>query len=139
MDPVRVLTANGFLQLGVSSLLGFWMLVPRQPWGRALARRGPRPRDLMAVHLDLIVLGLTQLAAAWTVAHFAVHGAEVIAILLVAGGWLNPTPYLVRGFGIDAFVLAGPSRQRVAALLGLGSSLGLLAAFAMLVVALLAP
>jgi hypothetical protein len=31
MDAVRVLAANGFLELGVSSLLGFWMLVPRQP------------------------------------------------------------------------------------------------------------
>jgi hypothetical protein len=43
----------------------------------------------------------------------------------VIGGWLNPLTYVFRGYGVNAFVLAGAPGQRSASLLGLASSLAL--------------
>ena len=139
MSPVRALAASGFLQLAISSLLGFAMLVPRQPWMRSAARdaRRVRTRDLVAAHVDWIMLALVELAAAWTIDRFAIAHAGWIAALLIAGGWLNPLPYVARGFGVDAFVLTGPPAQRALAIVALSSSLVLGGAFIAVAFALL--
>ena len=36
-------------------------------------------------------------------------------MLLVFGGWTNALPYLLRGFGINAFVMGGNAVQRISA------------------------
>lgn len=44
MDPVALLAFNGGLQVFVSSLLGTFMRVPLQPWGRRVAAGVKRVR-----------------------------------------------------------------------------------------------
>lgn len=128
---MALLAFNGSAQILVSSLLGLYMLVLMQPWARTLAARSPKWRDLLSAHLDWIMLALMQLAAAFLLGRFAVPHSRLIAWLLVFGGWANPVPYLVRGLGINAFVLGGPWKQRVAASLGLASVLALLLGWAL--------
>ncbi len=134
---VRLLATSGFLQIACASLLGMWMLVRMQPWGAA---RGGRAglKDLGAAHVDLILLGLLEIAAAWALQAFVIADASWIAVLLVLGGWLNPVPYVARAHGINAFVLGGGRTQRAFALLGLASSLALTAGIGGLVVAMIA-
>jgi hypothetical protein len=52
--------------------------------------------------------------------------------MLVFGGWVNPLPYLVRGFGIDAFVFAGPPVQRAAASVAAVSVAAIIAAWVLI-------
>ena len=137
-DPVRLLLVNGALQIFWSIVVGFIMLVPRQPWGRGLERLLPKARDLLSAHLDWIMLAFMQFAAALVMKHFPGTASAAAAVLLIVGGWLNPVPYLFRGFGVNAFALTGSTVQRLAAALGLGSSLALLVAWGRLVVLLFA-
>lgn len=124
-----VLLKNAAAQVLVASLLGWWMLVPLQPWGKRFAGL-ISGKALLAAHLDWILLALTQGLAA-TINHF--HPLESQALLtgaLIAGGWLNALPYLFRGVGVDAFVFAGPLRQRLATTLSGASALVLTVAWA---------
>jgi hypothetical protein len=96
MTPEQLLAGNGAAQIAFSSLMGWLMLVPRQPWGKRFTQL--RSRDF---------------------AH-----ARWIAYALVFGGWVNPVPYVLRAFGINAFSLSGDAKQRAsAALSGLSSLL----------------
>src|SRR5262249_19522852 len=66
MPIVRLLLVNAGRQVFVSSLLGFFMLRPLQPWAPASFKRLPAPRALLPVHLDLYMLAFMQaLAAPW--------------------------------------------------------------------------
>jgi len=109
-----LLAFNAALQILVSSFFGVLMLVPMQPWGRAL-----RPRldakAMLAAHLDWLMLAFMQLGASFIFTRWPVTASTGTAWMLVFGGWVNPLPYLVRGFGVDAFVFAGPPTQRAAA------------------------
>ena len=136
---VRVLAVSAALEVLVSCLLGLVMLIMMQPWGAALVRRGPSLRDLGSVHIDLLMLAFLQFAAAFLLHGFGLSIHPVMVGLLVAGAWVNPMPYLARGYGINAFVLGGPPRQVVLALVGLASVLALIVSWGTLVVALLAP
>ena len=132
MTPSNVLVANAFSQFTVSALVGFAMLLPRQPWFRW--KMAIRQKELLAAHLDWIMLGLVQVAGA--VAMQSNSASWAVTWLLVFGGWANALPYLLRGVGIDAFVLAGSPAQRVSAAISGISSTALLAAFVMLAVSL---
>jgi len=123
--PVYWLLVSGALEIIVSCLLGFVMLLPMQPWGKALRERLPPTRGLMSVHLDLLMLALMQIAAAFAIR--ALPGAHDpwVAGLLISSGWLNVTPYIWRLAGVNAFALAGRPLQRFAALLSLASTLAL--------------
>ena len=50
--PARWLLVSAALEILASSLLGYIMLIPMQPWGKALRERWPAPRALMSVHLE---------------------------------------------------------------------------------------
>ena len=113
-DPTTLLAFNAALQILVSSLLGVFMLLPMQPWGRALRTR-VNAKALLATHLDWLMLAFMQLGASFLFSRWPVTAGAGVAWMLVFGGWVNPLPYLVRGFGIDAFVFAGPPVQRLAA------------------------
>jgi hypothetical protein len=113
-DPTMLLAFNAALQILVSSVFGVLMLVPMQPWGKALRSR-VNARALLATHLDWLMLAFMQFGASFIFSRWPVTASPGAAWMLVFGGWVNPLPYLIRGFGIDAFVFAGPPVQRVAA------------------------
>jgi hypothetical protein len=126
-DPFQVLLGNAALQITFSTVLGWAMLIPRQPWG---ARWKPLlSRDFTAAHLDWLMLAFMQAVAALVLReHPAVH-APLFAALLVLGGWLNPVPYVFRAFGINAFSLSGGWKQFTSAALSGVSSLALTVAW----------
>jgi hypothetical protein len=131
-DPTALLAFNAALQILVSSVLGVLMLVPMQPWGRALRGR-VNAKALLATHLDWLMLAFMQLGAAFLFARWPVTARPGVAWMLVFGGWVNPLPYLVRGFGIDAFVFAGPPVQRAAALVAAVSVAAIVTAWVLIV------
>jgi hypothetical protein len=61
-EPLRLLTGNAALQVFVSSLLGFAMLIPRQPWAKRLAPHFDQ-KALLSVHLDWLMLAFMQWGA----------------------------------------------------------------------------
>lgn len=129
MTPSNVLVANAFSQFTVAALVGFAMLLPRQPWFRF--KLPLRQKELLAAHLDWIMLGLVQIAGAVAMQSHTTPSWPV-TWLLVFGGWVNALPYLLRGMGIDAFVLAGSPAQRIGAAISGISSMALLVAFALM-------
>jgi hypothetical protein len=131
-DPAALLAFNAALQILVSSLLGVLMLVPMQPWGRALRSR-VNAKALLATHLDWLMLAFMQLGASFIFSRWPATAGDGPAWMLVFGGWINPLPYLVRGFGIDAFVFAGPPVQRTAALIAAASVAMIIAAWVIIV------
>jgi hypothetical protein len=114
--PAKWLLVSAALEILASSLLGYVMLVPMQPWAKGLREKWPSAKALMSVHLDMIMLALMQAVAAFGMA--AIPGAHdrLIAALLASSGWLNVTPYAWRLVGVNAFALTGRSLQRFAAL-----------------------
>jgi hypothetical protein len=127
-DPTTLLAYNASLQILVSCLFGVLMLVPMQPWGRALRSR-INAKALLATHLDWLMLAFMQLGASFIFSRWPVTAGIGTAWMLVFGGWVNPLPYLVRGFGIDAFVFAGPPAQRASALVAGTSVVAIIAAW----------
>ena len=130
-EAARLLVFSGSASLFFASLMGAAMLVPMQPWGRKYAK-GLNFRQIGAAHLDWIMLGLMQALAAGLIVLFALAPASWVVWAVVVGGWLNPLPYVFRGFGIDAFALAGGPLQRFAASLGAFSSTLILVGWAVL-------
>ena len=114
--PAKWLLVSAALEILASSLLGYVMLVPMQPWARGLRDKWPPTRALMSVHLDMVMLALMQLAAAFGMTALPGPHDALIAVLLVASGWFNVTPYAWRLVGVNAFALAGHALQRFAAL-----------------------
>ncbi len=133
-EAVRWLVVCGGAAMTWSSIIGFIMLVPMQPWGKG---RLPafNAKQVGAAHLDWIVLALMLGLAAGMIAAFGLNPPTSVVIALAVGAWLNPLPYVFRGFGINAFVLAGPLHQRLAASMGLLSSLLILYGWASLLIA----
>jgi hypothetical protein len=130
-DAIRLLVFSGGLSILFASLLGAAMLIPLQPWGQHFAK-GMNFRQLMAAHLDWIMLGLMQGLAAMLIFTFALAPSALVVWAMVIGGWMNPLPYLFRAFGINAFALSGPPLQRIAAALGGISSTLILIAWTLL-------
>jgi hypothetical protein len=114
--PVQCLLVSGALEILVSCLLGFVMLVPMQPWGSGLRARWPSTKALMSVHLDLLMLSLMQFAAAAGIKAMGGGHDQLVAWLVIAGAWSGVTPYAWRMVGVNAFALAGGPLQRFAAL-----------------------
>lgn len=113
-DPVFALSCNAALQVLVSSLLGTFMLIPLQPWGKKLAAR-INMKSLLATHMDWYMLAFMQWGAAFMMNQWPAAHDPQMALLLMFGGWTNALPYLLRGFGVNAFVLGGNAVQRISA------------------------
>ena len=122
IDPTRLLVSNALIQITFSAWFGFWLLYRLHVAGH---RNGAR--DLVAAHVDWIVLGLVQVAVAFGLKHLVLDIAALPVVLIVFAGWLNPVPYLARGLGVNAFVYGGSAAQRVLALLGAASAISLVA------------
>jgi hypothetical protein len=114
-EATRWLLVSAGLEMLLSSLLGYVMLVPMQPWGNRLRDRWPSARAIMSVHLDMVMLALMQAVAAAGIYVLPGRHEQLAAVLLVASGWLNVTPYAWRLVGVNAFAFAGGAVQRVAA------------------------
>lgn len=95
-------------------------------------------RDLVAAHVDWIMLALVEVAVASGILLFEVRGALAPASLIIIGGWINPVPYLARGFGINAFVIAGGRLQRGLAAIGAASVITLISGLVWITFAVLA-
>ena len=130
-DPVWCLAFNAALQVLVSSLLGAFMLIPMQPWGRAWRERVDM-RSLLSAHLDWYMLAFMQWGASWLMHQWPSTRSPWVAALLMFGGWTNALPYLWRGLGINAFVFAGGAKQRLAAAVSGASALSILVAWSLL-------
>lgn len=122
---------SGGLSILFASLLGVAMLIPLQPWGKG-AFGNVNFKQLLAAHLDWVLLGLMQGLAGGLITVFALSPPRLIVWFMVLGGWLNPLPYLFRAFGINAFALTGSLTQRIAASLGGISATMIIAAWAAL-------
>jgi hypothetical protein len=135
MPFVRLLLLNASAQVFASSLLGFFMLLPLQPWVPASFKRLPPPKALLPVHLDLYMLAFMQALAALAMRDLGPpQHAGLVAGLLVFGGWANPLPYLLRLFKVNAFVFGpgGGARQWVAAGFAGTSAAGIVTAWGLL-------
>jgi hypothetical protein len=128
VNETWLLSLNASLQIVFSSLLGFVMLVPMQPWGKRL-RLPVEPRALLAAHLDWLMLAFMQLGAAFVLERWPVPASAAVAWMLVFGGWVNPVTYVLRGLGVDAFVFAGSTKQRLSAALSGASATAILVAW----------
>ena len=131
MTSVQLLACNAALQVLVSSVLGTLMLIPLQPWGKKVAAR-INMKSLVATHLDWYMLAFMQFGAAFIMDRWPTTASQLIAMLLVFGGWTNALPYLLRGFGINAFVMGGNSLQSVSAGIAGMSVLAIIVAWAVL-------
>jgi hypothetical protein len=139
MAPVKLLVVNASIQILVSSLLGFLLLIPMQPWGKNFLKKVRNIHDLRSTHLDWLMLAFMQYAAAFALMHLPITHPWLVAGLLVFGGWMNASPYLVRGiWGINAFSLSGDGKQIFAASIGLISVFSILIAWALIVIDVLA-
>lgn len=136
-DPVYLLSLNGAAQVLASCLFGSALLVPLQPWGARFAAR-VNFRALVAAHLDWLMLAFMQWGAAFLMDRYSTTRSFTVALLLIFGGWTNPTPYLWRGFGLNGFVYGGSLAQRLASALAGVSVVCVIAAWATLVVRLAA-
>jgi hypothetical protein len=70
LDATRLLVFSGGLSILFASLLGAVMLIPMQPWGKALLKQ-VNFKQLLAAHLDWVMLGLMQGLAGGLIAVFA--------------------------------------------------------------------
>ena len=135
MAPVKLLVINASIQILVSSLLGFLLLIPMQPWGKNFLTKVRNINDLRSTHLDWLMLAFMQYGAAFAMMHLPVTKPGIVSSLLVFGGWMNATPYLVRGiWGINAFSLSGNGKQILAASLGLISVLSIITGWSLIVI-----
>jgi hypothetical protein len=111
------------VQVLFSILLGWVMLIPRQPWGSRL--KPLLSKDFTAAHTDWLMLAFMQAVALGALRFVPNTHASLVAGCLIVGGWLNPLPYALRAFGINAFSLSGSPVQKASALLGAGSAIAI--------------
>ncbi len=137
IDSAKLLLFSGATSMLFSTFLGFLMLVPMQPWGRQLLK-GMNFKQFGAAHLDWLMLGLMQGLVGGLITIFAVDPSPAAVWAMVLGAWLNPLAYVFRAFGVNAFAFEGSAKQRLAAMLGLGSSVAIACAWVSILTACLA-
>ncbi|MBL8683272.1 MAG: hypothetical protein JNK05_29150 [Myxococcales bacterium] len=130
-DAQLWLLRSVLVQVLFSILLGWVMLIPRQPWGAKL--KPLLSKDFTAAHTDWLMLAFMQAVALGVLRVAPIAHAPLVAVCLIVGGWLNPLPYALRAFGINAFSLSGSPVQKASALLGAGSAVAITIGWATLV------
>lgn len=139
MEAIRNLRMNGALQIAGSSCLGVMMLFPMQTWWpKSLKLGGRTMKEIGSVHLDYYMLAFMQFSAASLLQnHVEISGqneneVQTVCKLLMFGGLANPTAYLFRAFGINAFVIDPRASviQNLAATFGAVSAVSILVAWA---------
>lgn len=132
-----LLRTNASLQIFCSTLLGSALLLPMQPWFPF--KLSPKLfKEMISVHLDLYMLAFMQFSAASVLENQILTDTMdqarilVIARLLRFGGWVNPSAYLFRGFGINAFTFGSDLKQNLATSLGAVSATSIVVAWGMI-------
>lgn len=138
LSPADLLLSSFLLQILFTTLLGWVMLLPRQPWAKdhALATK-LRSRDVTSAHVDWVMLALVQLGAAVVLPRCQARLAaspHTIAWCLIYNGWAAPFVYFLKAFGINGFRATGKlSVESLVGLMGFSSTVGFTYAWVMLV------
>ncbi|MEO1337963.1 MAG: hypothetical protein AAFV29_20130, partial [Myxococcota bacterium] len=88
-DAARTLVLCGGLAMTWSTIVGFLMLVPMQPWAQGIIPNF-NIKHMGAAHLDWIVLALMLGLAAGVIVYFDLQPTTAAIIALCTGAWLNP-------------------------------------------------
>lgn len=126
-EAVKLLVFSGGSAILFSSILGLFMLIPMQ---KDPSKENTTPSTIIfkhigAAHIDWIMLGLMLGLAAALIQIFELTTEPFAVVCLIFGAWMNPLPYVFRAFGINAFRFGGSIVQRLAATLGITSSLAI--------------
>lgn len=109
------------LQILWTTLLGWALLFPRQPWAKKYGwAQALRSKDVTAAHVDWVILGLVNVGAALVIPRIAhrLDDPHAIARCLVYSSWVAPLTYFFRGFGINGFRITGLNKESVVGLTG---------------------
>lgn len=122
LSPTDLLLSSFLLQILFTTLLGWLMLVPHQPWAKdnALAKK-LRSTHVTSAHVDWVILALMQAGAAVVLerVRMPLADARLVARCLVYSGWAAPTTYFFKAFGINGFRFDGrPTLQSLVGLVG---------------------
>jgi hypothetical protein len=126
LEAAKWLAVSGGLAILWSTMLGFVMLIPQQGRKADGAPTTINWRQIGAAHLDWIMLGLMSMAAALLLTLFGHAVPSLLVAIFIFGAWINPTAYVFRAFGINAFRFSGSGVQKGASLLSGVSSLAIL-------------
>lgn len=125
-EAIKLLVFSGGSAILFSSILGLFMLLPMQKeHPKEVANPTIIFKHIGAAHIDWIMLGLMLGLAAALIHIFNITAEPFAVYCLIFGAWINPLPYVFRAFGINAFRFGGNITQRLAATLGLTSSLAI--------------
>lgn len=118
MRPTDLLLSSFLLQILFTTILGWLMLLPHQPWAKdnALAKK-LRSTHVTSAHVDWVILALLQLGAAVVLERVRVPNAAVVARCLVYSGWAAPLTYVFKAWGVNGFRFDG--RLTIDSLVGL--------------------
>ncbi len=125
-SPTDFLMLSAVMQVLFTTLLGWLMLIPHQVWGDdfAFAMR-LRSRHVAMAHVDWVMLALVQFAAAYAMSLKSPPQAFIVSRCLVFNGWIAPTVYLAKAWGINGFRLDG--KRGMDTLIGLAGLMGVIA------------
>lgn len=116
---IQLLFFSGALAILWSCFLGLFMMIPHLRNDMLTkATRGVNFRQLLAAHLDWLMLAFMQGIAAGLILAFDLSVPLWVIIALIFSGWMNAVPYFLRAFGINAFVYGGNAIQKIANILG---------------------
>ena len=130
---VSFLLFNASIQILVSTILGFIMLIPMQPWGEFTKPYLPSMHAFLAVHLDWYMLAFLEFCMAFIYNTYPCLECKTSTLLLIFGGWINPMAYLLRSYGINAFVLGGDWLKLISASISLISAICILICWSLLI------
>lgn len=120
--PAELLLSSFVLQTAWTTLLGWAMLLPHQPWAKDLAfARKLRSKDVTSAHVDWVLLALVQVGAAvvMPLCEARLANPRVVAYCLIWNGWCAPVVYLLKAFDINGFRATGkPGMESLLALMG---------------------
>lgn len=132
-----LLLGSFVLQIAWTTLLGWIMLLPHQPWAKDLAlARMLRSKDVTAAHVDWIVLALVQVGAAIVIprCEARLSNPHVVAWCIICSGWYAPTVYFLKAFGINGFRATGkPNVESLVGLMGVSGTMAFTFAWAQIV------
>jgi len=82
------------------------MIIPHQSWTRGWLK-SLRSHHVAAAHVDWVLLSLVKFGAAYLLTLRPVPNGEVVARLIDFSGWVAPTTYFMKTWGVNGFNLDG--------------------------------
>jgi len=106
MSASNILVRGGVLQIFFTTLLGWGIILPQQPWMGGLLQ-DLRHAQVTTAHVNWIVLALVKIAAAYVLSMRSVPDAVTVAYLIDFAGWVAPIAYFMQAWGFNGFRLDG--------------------------------